>query len=274
MSTVNSITTQLASIYGSNNQLLADTLSRIASGKKVSKPSDDYISYIRAQGIQDDINSYKTVTEDLTEAKQVSDTAAELGNNIYEDLVRMKELAEKYATSGSDTDKASYNIEFKALAQSISSMISTNDYDGTAIVSAATVSSVEIDPEDETNTIDLTFVAGDITDIATNASLWHLDVVGEEAAKSATNVQTEIDKALSYLNKAQSFQTQVDRQLDLTDTIVQNKGSLKSLLTDINDVEELNNATTLQIRQQAAVAMMAQANMMQSSIASLYSSGF
>jgi hypothetical protein len=38
---------RLASAYNFNSQQLSDTLSRIATGKKISKPSDDFAGYAR-----------------------------------------------------------------------------------------------------------------------------------------------------------------------------------------------------------------------------------
>ena len=262
------VSQNLASIYRTTNSTLADTLGRIASGKRVAKPSDDFVGYAKAQALQTSIDNYRTVKEGLTELKGVSDMAVELGNGISEDLTRMKELATLYSASTDDSDKAAYNAEFKALASSIADTISNSKHGNVAVVSAATIDSVEINPDNTNDKISITYAATDITAIATaaEATNWFLGGGG----KSATNVQTEIDKAVSYLVKSEGFSTRIDRQISITDTITNSKNAAKSIITDIDEVEEITKATDLQIRQQAAIAMIAQANVGREGILQLY----
>ncbi len=268
---------RLASAYNANNQLLADTLSRIASGKKISRPSDDFTGYLRSNRLQNDVDSYTTIKENLTSAKAVTGTAVEVGNAIYEDLVKMKNLLTSYyntADSADDNDERSaIQTEFNAIKNNLTSYISNTKYNGTTVYSAATLDTVNLDP-DGTGQLEITFAAGDIAVPATPTLTGF--VVGD-AATTTTNqtnelaaLNTEITAATSYLVKAQAYDKSVDRQLRISDTIIQSKQSAISLITDIDEVSEMNKQTDLMIRQQASISMLAQAQMSRSAITRLF----
>lgn len=268
---------RLASAYNANNQVLADTLSRIASGKKISRPSDDFTGYLRSNRLENDIDSYSKIKENLTAAKAVTGTAVEVGNSIYEDLIKMKDLLTSYYNTADSTDdddeRTAIQTEFNAIKNSLTSYISNTKYDGTSVYSAATLESVSLDP-DGTGQLAITFVAGDIAVPATPTLTGF--VVGN-AATTTTNrtneltaLNTQITAATSYLVKAQAYDKSVDRQLRISDTIIQSKQSAISLITDIDEVTEMNKKTDLMIRQQASISMLAQAQMSRSAITRLF----
>lgn len=259
---VNSVASELARVYNSNNALLADTLTRIASGKKINRPSDDFVGYARSMSIAQDIDGYQRVKQNMTEAKAVADIASEAGNSIYEDLTRMKELQELYAAAGATADdQAAYSAEFTALKSSIAATVANSQYDGTQLVAAGTAISVDIDP-DANGQFEVFFSAGDIVDTSA------LTITGGTTAAAA--IQTELDTATLFVVKAESFSTSAQRQIDMTDTVIQSKQAIKSLITDIDEAEEMTNSIEMQIRQQASIAMLSQANLARQSIMNLY----
>jgi flagellin len=268
---------RLASAYNANNQLLADTLTRIASGKKISRPSDDFTGYLRSNRLQNDVDSYTKIKENLTSAKAVTGTAVEVGNSIYEDLVKMKDLLTSYYNTADSADdneeRSAIQTEFNAVKNNLTSYISNTKYSGTTVYSAATLETVSLDP-DGTGQLAITFAAGDIAVPATPTLTGF--VVGD-AATTATNqtselaaLNTQITAATSYLVKAQSYDKSVDRQLRVSDTIIQSKQSAISLITDIDEVSEMNKQTDLMIRQQASISMLAQAQLSRSAITRLF----
>jgi flagellin len=228
--------------------------------------------------MQTDVDNYGKIKENLTASKAATGAAVEVGNSVYEDLVELKDLITSYyntANNASDDDERSQiQTKFNNLKTSISSLISNSKYEGTTIYSASTLESVNLDPAG-TGKLSITFAAGDIANPATPSITGF--VVGD-AATTATNkttditaVDAEITKATSYLVKAESYDKSIDRQIRISDTIMQSKQSAISLITDIDEVSEMNKQTDLQIRQQASIAMMAQARLSRSSIARLFS---
>jgi flagellin-like hook-associated protein FlgL len=254
---INTVPRQLSAVYAENNQKLAEILQRIALGKKVAVPSDDFAAYSRAQELNTSVEQYGKVTQDLTEAKGVADVAADAGNSIYDDLARMKELAQLWV-GASGEDKSAYAAEFNALKSAIAATKSNSTYEGTHVVASGAAISVHTDPSGLGHfTVD--FAAGDIPD----ASALYI-------SNGTTAVQTELDTSTLYVVKAESFSEHAARQMAMTATIVQSKQSVISLITDIDDAEEMANSTEMSIRQQATIAMIAQANALQGAVARLY----
>lgn len=262
----NPVSWKLSQIYRKNNQAIANSLARIASGKRIQNASDDFVGFLRSAELQTDIAGYRIVKQDLTEAKGLADYAVEVGSNITEDLARMKELALLYETEvggGNDPDVlAAYKSEFDALKTAITNTIDDSRYDGIQVVDdSAALEEVELDPGGTGGTFTIQFAAADIVDVSL------LDITAIDADD---DVQDEIEAAASYLFKADGFSEDLDRHIDLTDTIINSKEATNSLITDIDDVKELAALTDMQIRQQATVAMIAQANNMRAAIARLY----
>jgi flagellin len=264
---VNTVAQQLAQVYGANNQKLAEVLSRIASGKKVRQPGDDFAGYTRARQLETEVGQYGAVKADLAEARGVAQLAAEAGEGLYEDITRMKSLVGLWWDAAGDADaQASYKAEFDALKAAIQDTLDNTKYDGRKVVDAAFSYTVATDPQ-HSGQIDISYAAADIL------SAGALTIgSGSKAAEQAA-VSAEIAKAAGYLEKSDHFVTMIERQSAMTDTIIQSKQSVITLITDIDEAQEMSNATEMNIRQKASVAMLAQANMLHAAVGRLYSSG-
>ena len=254
-------TSSLSQIYRAQTNEYSLLSAKIATGKEINKPSDDFVGFTRAAGINTKIDAYKRVNANLTELREPAKLASDVGNSIFEDLTKMKKLAEKYA-SETDTDaKATLDTEFTNLGVNIKNTIDTNKYGTTQVYAAGTLKEANINPDDAK--LSITFAAGDVI---ADLSSWTLS-----GGKTATDVQDELKKATSFTIKAEGYLTQVDRQIKMNENIISNKESTYSALTDLDEVKALTKATDLQVRQQASIAMIAQANNMAGSVARLYS---
>ncbi len=259
---VNNVSYKLAAIYQKNNTLLSEALGRIASGKKISSLSDDFAGYIRAQSYEQDITGYELVKENLLAAQVFTDTAVSIGQSIYDDLVDMQELEDMYdaeQAGANDADVlAGYEADFKALRDSVADAINLTYVDGKQIVDKdADITTVNLDPDGRTLTV--TFSAE-----PSSANIAAFDVTGNP------DIGTEITAIRTYLSEAEHFSNTIDRQLDLITTIIESKEAAKSVITDIDEAEEKANLTTYQLRTQASLAMIAQGNLNQSYIATLF----
>jgi len=255
---INFASPQIASIYSQNSNALAEALARISSGKKFQNSLDDLVGFLKSQDLQADISGYETVRENITGFKAYTSAAVTAADSIYENLTEMKQLARQYAGT-SDTDlQAEYASEYNALKSQVSSALSSTYVDGNLLTqSGVDITSVDLDPEG-TSSVTMNF-----TDIATMAA--DLTIDDGEAA-----VDIEISSMRTYLSEAMTFDGIADQQLNLTDTIINSKQAVMSLITDIDEAEEMNKVLDLSLRQQASVAMLAQGNLVQNSLLKLY----
>lgn len=258
---INNVSSQIASIYNSTSQQLASSLQRIASGKKVQNASDDFLSYVRAQDIGADITGYDNVKQDLTNFKIFSTAAVQAGSSIYENLTKMKELATQWAGTTDADKRAEYQSDFDALKKQTASTLDNTYVDGIQVTAKGAIASASLDPNG-TASLSMNFSA-----VADTTKVAAFDITKGSAV---SDVQTEIDNTLTYLSEAKASDQTASQQMNLTDTIITSKKSVQSLITDIDDAEETAKATDLQVRQQAAIAMIAQANMSNQAIIRLY----
>jgi flagellin-like hook-associated protein FlgL len=258
INTNTSVASLLSNIYSSNNAALTASMSKIASGKRVATPGDDFAAWIRASGQSTDVAGYKNIKQDLQEAKALVDYGKGVGNTIMEDLTRLKELADLYGQT-SDTDKqASYTAEYDTIVDRITAAKAGSYYDTTQVYQAGALTTVNINTEGAQNVSVTTTAIGDET------------AVNDITTATTGGIQNEINNANTYVAEMESFSKVLDRNLNLTDTIISSKNATISALVDVDEVEELGKVTNLQVRQAASVAMMSQANVSQAGLARLF----
>lgn len=243
----------LSNIYSTNADALTQSLSKIASGKRVQNPGDDFAAYVRAAGLNNDIVANQGTIQDLQNAKGAVDYATGVGNNILEDLQRLSDLQSLWsaANTAGDTDKTSaYSAEYDAIVNRITNTATNSTYDGEDVYDADSIIS-----------------AGTINVQATNAA----DAGSLSAGGiSGDNVAGEITKAQAYVADLSSFGTAISREMKLLDVMNADKKATVAALINVDELTEMANVTNLQVRQQAAVSMMSQANMSQAALAGLF----
>lgn len=259
INTNTSIASLLSNIYTANGAALGESMTKIATGKRVASPGDDFAAWIRASGLRTDVSGYENIKQDLVAAKALVDYGKGVGNGIVEDLTRMKELADLYGQT-SDTDKqAAYQSEYDTIVDRITALKADAYYDSTQVYQAAGLTTVAVNTENTSLTIDVTTTAvGDET------------AVNNIANVATADIQNEINNANTYVAEMESFSKVLTRHLNLTDTIISSKNATISALVDVDEVEEMANVTNLQVRTAASVAMMSQANVSQASLARLF----
>ncbi|MBN1128828.1 MAG: hypothetical protein JXA71_07570 [Chitinispirillaceae bacterium] len=255
----NPASSNLSNIYTFNHQAISDSLVRIASGKRIRVPGDDFAGYARASGLQSDVTAYQQIKQDLQEARALTEYGRGVGNTIVEDLTRMKELVDLYGQTADPDKQAAYTSEYDTIVDRIVAAKDRSYYDTTAVYATGSLTSVGINAEN----------ASPVIEVATTA-------VGNEAAvndittATVDGIQNEINNAVTYVTEMASFSKVIDRNIKLTDTIISSKNATISAITDIDEAEELSALTVRLVRQDATIAMLAQANIVQGYAAQLY----
>jgi len=242
----------LSNIYSANADALSSSMSKLASGKRVQNPGDDFAAYVRASGLNTEIKTYQNTRQDLQNAKGMTEFALGVGNAILEDLTKLQELQDLYAAASGDTAKQNaYSAEYDAIVNRITNT-AASAYDGATVYGTGAI-----------------VTAGNVTVQATNAATVANVTVGGIGTDGA-NVATEIAAAQAFVAYMSSFKTAITRDMNLTDTIIAGKEATVSALINVDEVKELANVTNLQVRQQATVSMMSQANVSNASLARLF----
>jgi len=252
-------TTTLSQIYKQQTSDYTKVLETIAGGKKFNKPSDDFVAYTRTRSEESAMKGYERISEDLVKAKEAGTLASSVGNAAFERLSELKELAKNYATA-SDADKEILKEKFDAAKAAIKDSFTNNTYESKAITGSDIVS-VQIDPNKPASKMSLT-----LENPATA-----LDALDIEDADPDKLVDAALTAVAKYTAQAESFNSSVDRQLTINQNIMAAKENTISAVRDIDDIAAIGKATALEIRQQASISMIAQANVSQTSLIRLFS---
>lgn len=258
INTNTSVASMLSNIYSNNGAALGDSMEKIATGKRVSNPGDDFSAWIRASGLNTDITGYKNIKQNLQDAKALVDYGKGVGNTIVEDLTRMKELVDLYGQTTDADAQSAYTAEYDTIVDRIAAAKTNSYYDTTQVYQAGALKSVDINTEGAQNISITTTAVGDET------------AVNDITTATTGAIQNEINDANTYVAEMESFSKVITRNLNLTDTIISSKNATVSALVDVDEVEEMAKVTNYQVRAAASVSMMSQANTSQAGIARLF----
>ena len=249
-------TARMGVYYNATMSALSHSLTRLASGKNFNEPTDGIADYMRVQRVQRDTRGFETISRQLQEGVNMARMAETVGMGIVDSLQEMERLALNYWDHQSDPDaQARFEQEFDGLKQNIETLIGGNYYFGVNLMQVGTVASIGVDPNDVSKTIEFELDAGDIVSMAgVNVDL------GNEAASMA-ELDTQLSAAFSYLSEVSGFLHSTEAQLSVSESMIRNGRQFEESYNGVDDVQELNKVTALDIRQQASLSMIAQGNM-------------
>ena len=116
-----------------NNKNLQASLTRLSSGKRISKPADDAGGLAVSMKLNSSISRSKAAISNIQNALsfgEVQDGALQAGARIVDRLAELKTLSLDVMKSSADI--ANYNTEFKALQQQLYS-ITTESFNGVSL---------------------------------------------------------------------------------------------------------------------------------------------
>jgi len=279
-----------------NSSAQSSSVSKLASGSRITSASDDAAGLAVATSLNSDITVLKQASTNASNAQSILESADGTLSNIAEILQRMRSLATQ-AISGTVTDDerdyldAEYqqlSTEITAIAQGTRfndvSLLSgdasgTDSGSDTAWKTGITVRVGTTSNDNITITIDTTNAStlGGYTDAATGNTY---QVGGGSANTTDVQSSTTASIALETLNMAvtQVSATRSDvgamisrfeyREATL-DTSVENTEAAQSAILDVDVAEEQTTLSTEKVKTQAAIAVLSQANSMPEDLLSL-----
>jgi len=268
VSSINVSSYTLAGIYKQNNSALSQTLLRLASGKNFQSPSDDLVGYFRSQNLEQQYQKYESIKPDMQEWKTAMDTAATAGEEVYNGLERMRELSKLYP-SADPSVQAAYTAEYNNIVSDLTTTINNTAFDGFNLLNATTtIKKIDVVPDAANDSQRLLITPGEAVTLA------HLGALTPGAGEDIGDVTDHIDDAITDVSTFQgniaAYSAGLQSHLNITDSVMQNTESVRSSITDIDQVREMLTYTQEDIRSQISMAMLAQANVSQRSMLYLY----
>jgi flagellin len=281
VSSINYYLSGLADIYNQNSLSLSKTLMRLASGKNFQTPSDDLSNYFRSQNLDQQYRKYERIRPDMQEWKGVMDLASTAGGEVYNSLERMQELSSLYDAADAPT-KATYTAEYNQILSDLTKTVNTTYYGSTSLLNQSNtppvvptdpyprLKAIDLVPDPANDTQRMLIAPGEAVTAAHILELTPDALLSEDIGDVGSHITAAITDVKTFLGNVSAYSTGLQSHLNITASIMQNTQSVKSSITDIDQIQEMIAFTQQDIRSQTSLAMIAQANMSQRSMLYLY----
>jgi flagellin len=295
-----SINTNYGGIFAakasSQSQATIDqAMERLSTGKQINFAKDDAAGQAIATRLTAEVDGLAMASRNAADAQSMLDTADGALQEVHNVLLRMRELAVQSANGTlTDNDRVHTDAEFQQLEAEITRISdntkwagqalidgSVDGFAGTAAVAAdasatppvAAVAAVPARPalsfqvgEGSGQTITVSINGMDATDLSLNTNT-------VSTASSAQTAITALDAAIATVStergKLGAYSNRLTSTMNNLDQVSINLSASKGRIEDADFAAETGNLAKNQILQQAATAMVAQANASKSSILTL-----
>ena len=293
------INTNLASLFAQNSlssaqSNLATSVQRLSSGIRINSSKDDATGLAISKSMQGKLNAISMANQNAQQAANLLQTADSVVGTVQDILLRMKQLAVEGANDSiSTTQKLNVRTELSTLNVQINNIANGTTYNGISLLNSTSTSlSFQVGSTTGSadqfgvSTIDVTTGTGSGSTamlavgnfIANTATTNSLSTLTSTFANSAFNsafqsLTTSLDNAIESLSSSRATLGSQMNALSYVNTNLlgqqANLSASKSTILDTNFADETATLTKGQIMQQAATAMLAQANQMPNVILSL-----
>jgi len=278
--------TNMASVWASNNlqtaqSNMASSVERLSSGLRINRARDDAAGLSIANSLTQQINGANQGIRNMNDGISMVQTAEGAIAQASEMAQRILTLSTQGSNSNLSADQRKViGNEVNALWASIGKIQTRTQFSGVSLLDAA--SSITIQSSSvstDTFTISSTTALENIHSSASGSTA--VDNVFELIPTTGTDVGTSgftslagvVDDYITYLDTQRSALGAVQNQLEYAVNNVQelsaNLTAARSRIVDTDYATETASLTKGQILQQAATAMLAQANQMPNVILSL-----
>jgi flagellin len=275
----NSINTNIKSLMASNALALngraqQTTMESLSTGKRINRASDDAAGLSIRETMTSQIRGLDAAVRNANDGISLLETADGALNETSSMLQRMRELAVLSRTDTYSTvQKAALNDEYTELMAQVNKIAENTQWNGTSILdgtggAAGTTATFEF--QIGANAADTYDVV--ISTMETSA-LGSINGTSIASAGGASAAISALDVAMSVLNAQRSLiGSAVNRLTHAVDNLTlaaQTASESRSKVEDTDYAAATSDLARQQIIQQAATAILAQANQQQQSVLSL-----
>ena len=255
-----SISTNYGSMFASKAAGVAQknmnsAMEKLSSGLRINNAKDDAAGQGIATRLTAEITSLNMASRNASDAQAMIDTAEAAHQEVHAILLRMREIAVQ-ASNGtlSASDRTALNAEVSALEIEITSIADNTAFAGINLGTGVSVA-FQIGTANG-NVLNHKFVDFDVSSIGGNIAV--------NSVSTATAALATVDAAISTVSANRGTLGALSNRLSSTitnlDNVSVNLSSARGRIQDTDFAEETSNLAKSQIMQQAATAMLAQAN--------------
>ena len=259
-----------------NTTALNKNLEKLSSGYKINKAGDDAAGLAISESMRNKINALDQAEANANDAIGLIQTAEGALTETHAMLERMTTLATQaangtYATTGdqgvsrSDTARNNIQLEINELAEEITRIATSTDYNGINILTNTATKTFQIGPSSGET---LRLNGGNMT--ASNLQVNNLKMSTVQQANSAiTKIKTAVESVSQYRAQLGAKQNRLEHTINNLKVANENTTAAESRIRDTDMAKEISAYTKNNILNQAAQSMLAQANQSPQGVLSL-----
>ena len=298
----------IANSLAQNQQMMSKTLERLSSGLRINSASDDPAGLAISSKLTSQIRGLDQAAKNANDAISMVQTADGAMIEVTNMLQRMRELTVQAATgTNTSSELTVLNTEFESLEAEIHSISTNTQWNGTNLLDGSlgqvnfhvgananqTVSITFADLNTDFGTTEASQAGSSSTasgalDIFTNLARTTADddsnsgndtdevidlaaqvITGTSQSTTLGYIDTAITRVNSHRATLGAMVNRLEFAVDNLNNISTNTSISRSRIMDTNYAEETSKLARTQIIQQAAIAVLAQANQHQKMVLSL-----
>ena len=251
-----------------NNRGLSKAMEQLSTGKRINSAADDAAGLAISNKMTAQVRGLNQAVRNANDAISMVQTAEGALNEVTNMLQRMRELAVQSVNgTNSTSDRTSLQSEYDALEAEITRISDKTTWNGMAIMGASAGSYTFQIGANSGETVTATFIdivqSGSAIASAAAASLV------TSAAAAITDLDAAISTVDAYRSNLGAMVNRLNYAADNLTNIATNTAASRSRILDTDYAQATTELAKRQIVQQAATAMLAQANQTPSSVLSL-----
>jgi flagellin len=250
-----------------NNRALSTAMEQLSTGKRINAAKDDAAGLAISNKQTAQIRGLDQAVRNANDAISMIQTAEGATNEVTAMLQRMRELAVQAANATYvAADRVALQQEFSELQLEIKRISDMTEWNGQKILDGTTGSAVYQIGANSSQTITVTFV-----DLAGMTGL--SGAVASSLTVTGTGAISAMDDAIEAVDKYRSgMGAKINRLTHAADNLTNvsnNTSASRSRILDVEYAKASSELARTQIIQQAATAILAQANTSQQSVMKL-----
>jgi flagellin len=270
-----------------NERAMSQAMERLSTGQRINSAGDDAAGLAISSRMTSQINGLNMAVRNANDAISLVSTADGALVEMTNMLQRMRELAVQAATATTSlSDKEALNTEFNALRLQIEDIADDTQWNGTNLLDGTSSSVAFQVGANASQTITMTTLAdlqtagsafSSLSNTSTETTLATLVIwkTGNlsTSVTAANNSISGIDSAITVVNTKRAelgaMQSRLEYASDNLANVSQNTSASRSRVLDADYAAETTELARTQIIQQAATAMLSQANQQAQSVLAL-----
>ncbi|MBM3362534.1 MAG: flagellin FliC [Betaproteobacteria bacterium] len=251
-----------------NNRAMSKAMEQLSTGKRINSAADDAAGLAIANKMTAQVRGLNQAVRNANDAISMIQTAEGATSEVTNMLQRMRELAIQ-SINGTNTvaDRASLDDEYQELGAEIARIASNTEWNSTAITATALNVAFQVGAN-ASQIITVTFEG--ITGLSGVGSAIGEDVLSAAAAGDAlAALEIALDAIDAYRGTLGAKINRLTYAADNLTNVSTNTAASRSRIQDADYATATTELARSQIIQQAATAMLAQANQQPANVLSL-----